>query len=266
MEMDKALLSVAVSLFAIGSSSGCGGNASTTLPYGPVAGASTGAISGVGGVVITAAGNISVGNGGAVTVGTTASAGGAGGKTAMAAAGALAGGKGGTTTTSKAGSGGSTSAAGKGGSTTATAGKGGFAGSGTGGASGSTGSIFTKAYSSSCTGDLLLDVNHFGDRDCLSMGCHSGWAFAGTVWQSNGSTGARNVEIGVKSGSNFYSICTGQSGGLFALRSGRITWGGAKVAIRNAKGEKSSMHSGGNLSGSCNAGGTCHGSDKLIEP
>jgi hypothetical protein len=194
--------------------------------------ANGGAVVAMGGNVTTGVGGRTTGNGGKILV--------AGGKTTTGAGGRIVTGTGGKTGTD--GAGGVT---------------------GTGGR-GATTAFFPKAYDSACMGDAMFGTNHYPNQECLA--CHFAWPFAGMVFQSNGSAGARNVEIGVKSGSTFYSTCTSLSGGMFLLRSGTINWTNAEVRIRNGKGEKSSMHAGGNLSGRCNAGGTCHGAAPLIEP
>lgn len=273
--MDQAAIKGIIVSIAIGFATACGSE--SPQPYGlPFAGtlgsSGSNAIQqaiGTGGTTFANGGTLAVvggtlASGGRSTIGTAG----------KATGGTPAGGKGGSTTTAKGGTGGSTPTGGKGGSTTATAGKGGAAGSGKGGAggSGATSSMFTEAYDSSCVGPggSRYGTNHFPSTDCLS--CHRtrrpAMVYGGTVFQSDGSSGARNVEIGVKSGTKVYSTCTSSAGGLFYAPSetGTINWTGAEVAIRNAKGEKSTMHTGLTLSGSCNAGGNCHGVDKLIAP
>ena len=258
--MNKAALQGIVVSIAVGLTDACVGPASEQPYYPPLSGtagtaASTATQSSVG------AGGSAKGNGG--TIGTAAS----GGRT-IGTGGKATGGKGGSTTTTTTATGGKTTTGGKGGS--ATGGSAAKAGSGAGEGGGAT-SFFSKAYNSVCVGPGGgYGTNHYPSTDCLS--CHRirppSMVFGGQIFQSNGSTGARNIEIGVKSGANFYSTCTTSAGGLFYAPSntGTINWAGAEVGIRNAKGESRSMHKNLSLSGSCNAGGNCHGTEKLIEP
>jgi hypothetical protein len=258
--MGKAGLSVFVLSLSVTVVTACGNTIPD--PYGSYAGApitgygvagQTVAGSGIanGGTKAAAGGSMTIGTGGSRTTATGGGKLATGGKTTTGAGGKTVTGTGGKTGAGGTGTGGKTATGGAGGKT------------GTGG-SGATSDFFPKAYNSACVGDARVGANHYPNQDCLA--CHRGWPFAGTVFQSNGSTGAQNVEIGIKSGSNFLSTCTSRSGGIFLVRSGTVSWSNAEVRIRNSKGEKSSMHKDGDLSGSCNAGGTCHGSTKLIEP
>jgi len=212
-------------------------------------------ITGVGGNVASNAGTVAVFGGAAGTAGlsTGVSGKGSGGI-------GVAGGKAGsTTTTQPAGSGGSLTNGGKGGSLTGSSG--GKAGTGTGGSAGSTASIFPKSYNSSCA---PFQKVHEAGNSCMSGRCHSNFLAAGTVYKTGGTTGASNIEVGIKSGSNFLYACS-DSGGNFIFRSGsNVQWANAEISIRSANGEKKKINPVNN--GDCNASG-CHDRQlRLIAP
>jgi len=116
--------------------------------------------------------------------------------------------------------------------------------------------------------------HHNAGANCNN--CHDGsgatdvppvpqWFFAGTVYKAGGTTGAPNVQVGVKDGNNLYTAYTGTNGNFFFGGTATINWATAKVMIRNANGEASMASA---ASASCNSchrtGGAAGG--KLIEP
>ncbi len=82
---------------------------------------------------------------------------------------------------------------------------------------------------------------HRAGDDC--MGCHDSmgsrtWAFGGTVYESDGSTGAPNVQIGIWDGVNFWSTYSGNNGNFWVPANGpSIDWASAEVRMRNENGE-----------------------------
>lgn len=243
--MGKSGLSVFVLSLSVTVVTACGNTIPD--PYGSYAGAP---ITGYGVAGQTVAGSGIANGGDKIAVGgnaTTSTAGratGTGGKIASGGKTTTgAGGKVGTGTGGKAAAGGT----GIGGKT----GTGGAAGkTGTGG-SGATSDFFPKAYNSSCASR----ASHLPGTGCKDGGCHREFLAAGTVYKTGGSTGAANVEVGIKSGTTFLYGCS-DSGGNFIFRSGgAVQWANADIRIRTSNGEKKKINPVNN--GNCNTAG-CH--------
>jgi len=219
-------------------------------------------------------------------VGGTTSAGGSGAGGTTASGGRVSGGSGagGTAGSGGRGSGGAT---GSGGSTASGAGAGGCGtggrgsggaltsggavgsgGKGTGGATGAgggTGSPFdwgTTTYNAS-GGASVAYQGHFTGQSCLSATCHKhNITYGGTIYQSNGSSTAGNVQIGIRAGSNLVTTYSGSQGNFYGNISG-ASWATAQIAIRNASGT-AVMPTNASASGECNS---CHGSsNRLVVP
>lgn len=242
--MDNATMKSLVLLLACGFAAACGGKDTYANPdYTPMAGTSGGA--GYAATQTSASvGGTTVNNGGTIAAGGTVAGSGTGGAKITAT-----GGKGGATR-SKAGRGGTTTATGGKAGTTATGGSGAKTGSGSGGAGGSTVSIFPEAYDSSCASGF----SHLPGTGCKDGACHFTFVAAGTTYASGGSTTASNVEVGIKSGSNFMYACSDPAGN-FIFRFGNVQWANADIRIRSAKGEKKKINP--VTHGNCNTGG-CH--------
>ena len=90
------------------------------------------------------------------------------------------------------------------------------------------------------------------------------FAFGGTIYEDDGTTGAANVEVGVLAGDQTYTAYTATNGNFWLeAATNSIDWTGAVVVVRNGNGE-SRMTS--QASGACNL---CHDGnvgDLLIEP
>ena len=92
------------------------------------------------------------------------------------------------------------------------------------------------------------------------------FAFGGTVYQSDGSTPAANVEIGVSTGGQVYTVYSATNGNFwFEAATNSVDWNSAVISIRNENGETTMSTFG---SGTCNL---CHEDTQglagvLIEP
>jgi len=153
------------------------------------------------------------------------------------------------------------------------AGVAGFAGpggaAGGGGMAGTAGVAFWTAPYESSSGPA--DGHHNEGTAC--MGCHPGagggqaFAFAGTVYQPSGNTGAADVEIGVRVGGQLYTTYSAVGGNFWLLGNAIADWSGAEVLIRNATAESIMLGTQGPPSADCN-GASCHTgtTDQLREP
>ena len=85
------------------------------------------------------------------------------------------------------------------------------------------------------------------------------------MYQSDGTTGAANVEIGIFAGGVMYTAYSANNGNFWFEGANETIsgpeWNDAEIRIRNGDGELAMSISG---SGDCNA---CHsGGDELVEP
>ena len=163
--------------------------------------------------------------------------------------------------TSSSGTGGS----GTGGSASGTGGSGtGGTASGTGGGGG-TADFWegAPAYDANGTPDPA-DGEHNAGTNCMS--CHASggdqWLFGGTVYESGGSTGAANVQVGAMVDGTLYTTYSASNGNFWvADPGGTISWANSEVRFRNANGETAMI---GAATAACNS---CHtGGEALIEP
>ena len=192
-------------------------------------------------------------------------------------------GQGGSSATGAAG----TSATGGAAWTGGTTGTGGSEAGGTGNSSGDV--FWTGTYNPNCTpapvyGRDESQGHHSPGSDCMTPGCHlnpmpalhnaamactdchsggspdgSGapaFLFGGTVYQAGTTTGAANVEVGVKSGSTLAVACSAANGNFWVLAGPTITWSSANTRMRSSAGEVPMETA---PSAGCNASG-CHDS------
>lgn len=238
---------------------------------------------GHGGVVST--GGIAKGGGAiAVSGGTAGTAAGGAGQTGGAAGGSRAGGAGGTSETGgntggSSARGGATASGGAGGSNVGTGGRttgsggasssGGGLGSGgvpssggatgTGGSSAATFDWGATAYSAS-GGASIRYQGHYTGQGCIGTACHNHTiSYGGTVYQSNGTTTAGNVQIGILMGATLTTTYSGTQGNFYGNLSG-TDWANAVIAIRNASGT-AVMPANSKATGNCN---NCHSSSNRI--
>jgi hypothetical protein len=130
----------------------------------------------------------------------------------------------------------------------------------TGGASATGGVSFwtTVTYSSSGSPNPA-DGHHNPGQNCIQ--CHvSGsstgatvWLFAGTVYKTDGTTPAPNVQVGVSDGAILYTAYSATNGNFWVPGPGTVNWATAQVRIRNANGEL--IMAGATPASTCN---TCH--------
>jgi hypothetical protein len=164
------------------------------------------------------------------------------------------------------GTGGTTS--GTGGTTSGTgggvSGGGGTTSSGTGGAGGEA-DFWEGAPAYDASGEPNpSDGEHNAGMNCMS--CHASnsdlWLFGGTVYESGGSTGAANVQVGAIVDGTLYTTYSASNGNFWVDHPGGTPdWSGAEVRFRNANGETAMV---GAAAAACNS---CHtGSETLIEP
>jgi hypothetical protein len=104
--------------------------------------------------------------------------------------------------------------------------------------------------------------DHNAGQACLychgSMGNRT-WAFGGTVYESDGTTPAANVEVGVRDGITFVSAYSATNGNVWLPAGGlAIDWENAEIRLRTANGEKVMVDVG---NGDCN---TCHSGDSVL--
>lgn len=137
---------------------------------------------------------------------------------------------------------------------------------GTGGASAAAGSSSTDFDWGTNTydpagGQAIGHQGHNTGQGCLAS-CHSHrFTVGGTVYQSNGTTTAANVEIGVLIGGTLYTGYSGSQGNFyFSGVPSSANWASAQIAIRTATGTAVHPTTSG-LSGNCNS---CHGSSNRI--
>jgi hypothetical protein len=160
----------------------------------------------------------------------------------------------------------------------------------TGGTSSTGGDDFwTGAYDPNCTpapvnGRDASQGHHNPGTDCMTSGCHSNptpaphnaamecaschsggspdgsgapeFMFGGTAYQAGTTTGAAQVEVGVKSGSTLAVACSAANGNFWVLAGPDLTWSSATTRIRTSAGEVSMQSA---PTAACNASG-CHDS------
>lgn len=106
-------------------------------------------------------------------------------------------------------------------------------------------------------------VNHQGHNTgaaCLAS-CHShNFQAGGTIYQSNGTTAAGNIQVGVIMNGTLFTAYSGSQGNFFFPISGTLNWATAQIAIRSATGTAVHPATSG-LSGNCNS---CHNSSNRI--
>jgi hypothetical protein len=109
---------------------------------------------------------------------------------------------------------------------------------------------------------------HNPGSNCMGSGCHAStqssraFAFGGTVYQSNGTTVASNVQIAIVSGSTVVTAYSATNGNFWLplASAPSVDWTKATVHLRNSKGEVAKAP-GTTLSAPCNS---CHGSTMRI--
>jgi len=169
-----------------------------------------------------------------------------------------------TSTSTSSGSGGG----GTGGTTSSGAGTGGAtsSGGGTGGTTSSGGGT-PPYWEEDYVPDQLPDPstgNHNAGLDCMT--CHNAGThvrlFAGTIYQSDGTTPAPSVEIGVRDGDTLRTTYSATNGNFwFTDDGGTINWSTALIQARNANGAVAMFTPGG---AGCNL---CHTSSlPITEP
>jgi hypothetical protein len=84
-------------------------------------------------------------------------------------------------------------------------------------------------------------------------------SFGGTTYQSNGTTAASNVQIGIRMGGTLVTTYAGSKGNFYANLTG-TGWASAQIAVRTAAGT-TVMPTNASASGDCN---TCHKSSNRI--
>lgn len=86
------------------------------------------------------------------------------------------------------------------------------------------------------------DGHHNAGASCMSSVCHGSkvpFAYGGTVYQADGTTGAGNVEIGIYDGVLTLTTYSAANGNIWlASSAGTIDWTKAIIAIRDANGER----------------------------
>ncbi|MBI5537806.1 MAG: hypothetical protein HY898_34090 [Deltaproteobacteria bacterium] len=193
---------------------------------------------GAGGAAGTGGGSGAAGNAGSATGGAAGNAGGATGGAAGNAGGAA---------------GGAAGAAG------------GAAGGATGGAAGTGGAAdwWPNAYDPNGTATVKSGEHNAG-KDCLS--CHTGqgeaprWLFAGTIYDTSGTTPVAHAEVAVKDPTGFYSAFSGTNGNFWVPFTGTpVDWANAQVRARNSNGE---VMMGGVAAAGCNS---CHSASMPIK-
>ena len=114
----------------------------------------------------------------------------------------------------------------------------------TGGTSATGGDTFWKTVTYSANGlPNPSNGNHNQGQNCIQ--CHvSGsstgapaWMFGGTVYQTNGTTPAPNVQVGINDGNNLYTTYSATNGNIWLPASGTINWAKAQVRLRDSNGE-----------------------------
>jgi hypothetical protein len=99
---------------------------------------------------------------------------------------------------------------------------------------------------------------HYTGTACL-MSCHAHtMSVGGTVYQSNGTTTAANVQLGIRIDGNLTTTYSGTQGNFFTSAS--ANWATAQIAVRNAQGTQI-MPANPSANGNCNS---CHGSANRI--
>ena len=106
-------------------------------------------------------------------------------------------------------------------------------------------------------------MNHQGHNTgaaCLAS-CHShSFQAGGTIYQTNGTTTAGNVQVGIIMKNTLFTSYSGTQGNFFVPISGTLDWTTALIAIRTATGTAIHPTTSG-LSGNCNS---CHTSTNRI--
>jgi len=98
------------------------------------------------------------------------------------------------------------------------------------------------------------------------MGCHATgpftFDFGGTVYESDGTTPAANVQVGVRDANGLRTAYSASNGNFWVVDIGTpMDWGTAEVRVRNESGEVTKPNA---AAAGCNG---CHtGSEALLEP
>jgi hypothetical protein len=132
---------------------------------------------------------------------------------------------------------------------------------GTGGTTASTGAFDwgSTTYSSS-GGSGTGYQGHYTGQTCVDTTCHRhNITFGGTIYQSNGSSTAGNIQIGILMGGKLTTAYSGSQGNFYGNISG-TSWSTAQIAIRNSTGTQV-MPTNDKATGNCN---NCHGSSNRI--
>ncbi len=246
-----------------GLNSSTGGNAVQATTTGGASGAGTGGRSSVTGG--NASGGLNTGAGGASMGGRTTDVGGAstGGRSTSAGATATGGSRaaGGSSQTGGKSSTGGLSASGGSrltGGATATGGN--LATGGTSAAGGGSGFNWGTSTYNPTGGSAVNHQGHNTGAACLAS-CHShNFQAGGTIYQTNGTSTAGNVQIGIIMNGTLFTGYSGTQGNFFFAVSGTLNWATAQVAIRTATGTAIHPATTG-LSGNCNS---CHNSTNRI--
>lgn len=113
-----------------------------------------------------------------------------------------------------------------------------------GGTAATGGNSFWTTVAYSATGaPNPADGHHNPGQNCIQ--CHASgstsgapvWMFGGTIYQSNGTTPAPNVQVGINDGNTLHTTYTATNGNFWLASSGTINWAQAQVRIRDANGE-----------------------------
>lgn len=138
----------------------------------------------------------------------------------------------------------------------------------TGGTANSAVSNFWPASYDASGAPSPANGRHHAGADCLMSGCHSStssrnFLFGGTVYQSNGTTGAASVQVGVSVGGKVYTAYSASNGNFWvAAGATAVDLSQAGVKMRSALGEVEKHVTA--VGAGCNS---CHtGNQVLISP
>jgi hypothetical protein len=116
----------------------------------------------------------------------------------------------------------------------------------------------TTTYNSS-GGASVTYQGHYTGQGCVGTACHKHtFSFGGTVYQSNGTTTAGNVQIGILMNGALTTTYSGKQGNFFG--SSGSGWSTAQIAIRTDSGTLV-MPTNASASGNCNG---CHSAANRI--
>ena len=109
-------------------------------------------------------------------------------------------------------------------------------------------------------GSAMSHQGHNTGAACLAS-CHShNFQAGGTIYQSNGTTTAGSIQVGVIMNGALFTSYSGTQGNFYIPITGTLNWATAQIAIRSATGTAIHPVTSG-LSGNCNS---CHNSSNRI--